>query len=49
MEAVMHSCSRAGAATGESACYIVVVGGKTDFPAGLAMAHERLDASYAND
>jgi indolepyruvate decarboxylase len=38
----------ARAATGESACYIEVVGGKMDFPAGLAMAHQRLDAMYAN-
>jgi len=34
----------ARAATGESASYIEVVGGKMDFPAGLAMAHQRLDA-----
>jgi indolepyruvate decarboxylase len=38
----------ARAATGESASYIEVVGGKMDFPAGLAMAHQRLDAMYAN-
>jgi indolepyruvate decarboxylase len=38
----------ARAATGESACYIEVVGGRMDFPAGLAMAHQRLDAMYAN-
>src|SRR5205823_11926062 len=38
----------ARASTGESACYIEVVGGKMDFPAGLAMAHQRLDAMYAN-
>ena len=38
----------ARAATGESACYIEVVGGRMDFPAGLAMAHERLDALYAD-
>ncbi len=29
----------ARAATGESASYIEVVGGRLDFPAGLAMAH----------
>jgi indolepyruvate decarboxylase len=39
----------ARAATGESASYIEVVGGRMDFPAGLAMAHTRLDALYAND
>ena len=39
----------ARASTGESACYIEVVGGRMDFPAGLAMAHQRLDAMYAND
>jgi indolepyruvate decarboxylase len=38
----------ARAATGESASYIEVVAGKMDFPAGLAMAHQRLDAMYAN-
>jgi indolepyruvate decarboxylase len=38
----------ARAATGESACYIEVVGGKMDFPASLALAHQRLDAMYAN-
>lgn len=38
----------ARASTGESACYIEVVGGKLDFPASLALAHERLDAMYAN-
>jgi indolepyruvate decarboxylase len=38
----------ARAATGESASYIEVVGGRMDFPAGLAMAHERLDALYGN-
>jgi indolepyruvate decarboxylase len=36
------------AATGESACYIEVVTGKMDMPAGLAMAHQRLDAMCAN-
>lgn len=35
--------------TGESACYIEVVGGKLDFPTSLALAHQRLDAMYAND
>jgi indolepyruvate decarboxylase len=39
----------ARAATGESASYIEVVTGEMDFPAGLAMAHQRLDAMYAND
>jgi indolepyruvate decarboxylase len=39
----------ARAATGQSASYIEVVGARTDFPTGLAMAHERLDALYAND
>jgi indolepyruvate decarboxylase len=39
----------ARASTGESACYIEVVGGKLDFPASLALAHQRLDAMYAND
>jgi len=39
----------ARAATGESASYIEVVGGRMDFPAGLAMAHQRLDALYGND
>jgi indolepyruvate decarboxylase len=38
----------ARAATGESASYIEVVTGKMDMPAGLAMAHQRLDALYAN-
>jgi indolepyruvate decarboxylase len=38
----------ARAATGESASYIEVVGGRMDFPAGLAMAHGRLDALYGN-
>ena len=38
----------ARAATGESASYIEVVGGRMDFPAGLAMAHQRLDALYGN-
>jgi indolepyruvate decarboxylase len=39
----------AKAAKGESASYIEVIGGKMDFPPVLAMAHERLDAMYAND
>jgi indolepyruvate decarboxylase len=39
--------TRAG--TGESASYIEVVGGRMDFPPGLAMAHERLDALYGED
>jgi hypothetical protein len=39
----------AKAATGESASYIEVVGGRMDFPAGLAMAHERLNAMYGNN
>jgi indolepyruvate decarboxylase len=39
----------ARAATGEGACYIEVVGGRMDFPAGLAAAHQRLDALYGND
>jgi indolepyruvate decarboxylase len=38
----------ASASTGESACYVEVVGGRMDFPAGLAMAHQHLDAMYAN-
>jgi indolepyruvate decarboxylase len=36
------------ASTGESACYIEVVGGRMDFPPVLAMAHQRLDAMYEN-
>jgi hypothetical protein len=39
----------ARAATGVSASYIEVVAGRLDFPAGLAMAHQRLDALYGND
>jgi len=38
----------ARAATGESASYIEVIAGRMDLPAGLAMAHQRLDAMYAN-
>src|SRR5438552_1701089 len=37
------------AAKVDSACYIEVVGGRTDYPAGLAAAHGRLEALYAND
>src|ERR1700722_5755197 len=36
------------ASTAKSACYIEVVGGKTDYPAGLAAAHDRLEALYAD-
>ena len=36
------------AARGDSACYIEVVAGRTDFPPVLAMAHQHLDAMYAN-
>ena len=39
----------ARAAAGESASYIEVVAGSAGFPAGLAMADQRLDALYAND
>ena len=39
----------ARASTAESACYIEVVGGRTDYPAGLAAANQRLEALYAND
>jgi indolepyruvate decarboxylase len=38
----------ARAAAGESACYIEIVAGRLDLPAGLASAHERLDALYAD-
>jgi indolepyruvate decarboxylase len=38
----------ARAGKGESACYIEIVGGKTDYPAGLAAAHGRLEALYAD-
>jgi indolepyruvate decarboxylase len=34
------------AAKGDSACYIEIVGGKTDYPAGLVAAHGRLDELY---
>ena len=36
------------AAAGESASYIEVVGDRLDFPPGLAMAHQHLDALYGN-
>jgi indolepyruvate decarboxylase len=36
------------ASKGDTACYIEVVGGRTDYPAGLALANKRLDAMYAN-
>ena len=39
----------AKASTAKSACYIEVVGGKLDLPAGLLAAHQRLDALYADD
>ncbi|HEV3299692.1 MAG TPA: hypothetical protein VG055_08615 [Planctomycetaceae bacterium] len=39
----------ARAAAVESASYIEVVAGSAGFPAGLAMADQRLDARYAND
>jgi indolepyruvate decarboxylase len=38
----------ARASTGESACYIEVVTGRMDLPPALALAHQRLDAMYAN-
>jgi indolepyruvate decarboxylase len=38
----------ARASTAKSACYIEVVGGKTDYPAGLAAAHQRLEVLYAD-
>jgi indolepyruvate decarboxylase len=38
----------ARAAKGDTACYIEVVGGKTDYPAGLAAANKRLEALYAD-
>ena len=38
----------ARAGTGESACYIEVVGDRMDFPAGLAAANQRLDALYGD-
>ena len=36
------------ASRGESACYIEVVGKKIDFPSGLAVANQHLDAMYGN-
>ena len=36
------------ASKGDRACYIEVVGGRTDYPAGLRLAHDHLDAMYAN-
>ncbi|OWK38221.1 alpha-keto acid decarboxylase family protein [Fimbriiglobus ruber] len=33
---------------GDSACYIEVVGGRTDYPAGLVAANKRLEALYAD-
>ena len=39
----------ARAATGESASYIEVVGGRMDLPPQLALAHERLGAMYGSD
>jgi indolepyruvate decarboxylase len=38
----------AKAATAKSACYIEVVRRRTDYAAGLAAAHGRLEALYAN-
>jgi indolepyruvate decarboxylase len=38
----------AEAATGRSACYIEVVGGRTDYPKGLALANRHLDELYGN-
>jgi indolepyruvate decarboxylase len=38
----------ARAAKGDSACYIEVVGGRTDYPAGLAAANKRLEVLYAD-
>ncbi|HEV3261657.1 MAG TPA: thiamine pyrophosphate-dependent enzyme, partial [Gemmataceae bacterium] len=38
----------ARASTGETACYIEVVGGRMDMPAGLALANQHLDAMYGN-
>jgi indolepyruvate decarboxylase len=38
----------ARASTGEIACYIEVVGGRMDMPAGLALANQHLDAMYGN-
>jgi indolepyruvate decarboxylase len=38
----------ARAGTADTACYVEVVGGRMDMPAGLAGAHEHLDAMYGN-
>ncbi len=38
----------AKASAGDSACYIEVVGGRTDFPKGLAIANQHLDSMYGN-
>jgi indolepyruvate decarboxylase len=38
----------ARASKGDAACYIEVIGGRTDYPAGLKLAHQHLDAMYAN-
>jgi indolepyruvate decarboxylase len=38
----------AHASSGKSACYIEVVGGRTDFPKGLALANKFIDAMYGN-
>jgi indolepyruvate decarboxylase len=38
----------AKATRSNSACYIEVVGGRTDFPKGLALANKHLDAMYGN-
>lgn len=38
--------AEAGAA--KSACYIEVVGGRTDYPKGLALANQHLDEMYGN-
>src|SRR5438132_161885 len=39
----------ARATTGDTASYIEVVGDRMDLPAGLAMAHQRLDSLYGSD
>jgi indolepyruvate decarboxylase len=36
------------ASQGDTACYIEVVGQRDDYPASLKLAHEHLDAMYAN-
>jgi indolepyruvate decarboxylase len=43
LDAALATASKA-----QSACYIEVVGGRTDYPAGFAAAHQRLDALYAD-